>query len=137
MFSWKVVYWRGNSVFSVYILLFAVLRLRVTQKALQLPLFSSLSFSPQQIWTDWRKFLVELPSFVRLEECGLIWTHCRNIMWQVLIPIWNFFCENMKSRAEELVSSEGQNISYPTCYLPMCMCSLCVCVCVCVYTLSP
>ena len=28
------------------------LRLPITQKALQLPLFSSLSFSPYQIWTD-------------------------------------------------------------------------------------
>ena len=116
MFSWKVVYWRGNSVFSVYILLLAVLRLRVTQKALQLPLFSSLSFSPQQIWTDWRKFLVELPSFVRLEECGLIWTHCRNIMWQVLIPIWNFFFENMKSRVFKRNNNGGIKWILLECY---------------------
>ena len=48
-----------------------LLRLHVMQKVLQLPLFSSLCSSLQQIWMDWWKLLVELCKFVKLDEYGL------------------------------------------------------------------
>ena len=47
-----------------------LLRLPVTQKALQLTLFSSLSSPPQEIWTDWR---------IKLDKCDLIRTHWRKV----------------------------------------------------------
>ena len=50
----------------------------------------SLSSSPREIWTDWRKLLVDLSTFVKLDECGLIRPHRRNAMWQVFHPNWNF-----------------------------------------------
>ena len=48
-----------------------LLRLHVMQKVLQLPLFSSLCSSLQQIWMDWWKLLVELCKFLKLDEYGL------------------------------------------------------------------
>ena len=55
-----------------------LLHLRVRQKALQLPLFSSISLSLQQIWTDRRKLLVEFSRF-KLDECGFIQIHETNV----------------------------------------------------------
>ena len=51
-----------------------------------MPLFSSFSFSLQQICTDWPKFLVKFSIFVRLDKCSWIQTHWRNIRWQMFIP---------------------------------------------------
>ena len=39
--------------------------------------------------------LVEFSTFVKLHGCDLIWTRWRNVMWQILIPLWNILCENM------------------------------------------
>ena len=44
-----------------------LLRFRIPQKASQLALFS-FSLSLQQIWTDWRKLLVEFSIFVKLDK---------------------------------------------------------------------
>ena len=65
--------------------LIKLLRLRATRKTLQLLLLSSLSSSPQQIWTDWRELLVEFSTFVKLDECGLIRTHWRNVIWHIFV----------------------------------------------------
>ena len=81
-----------------------LLRLRVTQKGLQLPLFSSFSFSLQQIWMDWRKLLVEFSIFVKLDDCGLIQTHWTNFMWQIFFPIWNFACYNVMNSFHDVNS---------------------------------
>ena len=72
-----------NGIFKDHV----ILRLRVTQKALKLPLFSSFSFSLQQLWSDWPKFLVKFSSCVKLEKCGLIQTHWENITWQMFVGI--------------------------------------------------
>ena len=61
------------------------LRLRITQKALQLPLFSSFFFSLQQIWTDWRQLFVKFSTYVKLAECGLIQTHWRKLCKKYLL----------------------------------------------------
>ena len=71
------------------------MRLCVTQRALQLSLFSSFCSSLQKIWTNWQKLLVELSKFVKVDECGLIQTHWRKIKLETFIPIWNFVCENI------------------------------------------
>ena len=46
------------------------LRLRITQKALQLSLFSSFCYSLQQIWMDWQNLLVQFSRFVKLGVCS-------------------------------------------------------------------
>ena len=85
---------KSLTIYLTYFWYQLLLRLRVKQKALQLPLFSSLSFSLQQIWTNWRKLLVEFFTFINLDECGSIRKHWRN-MWQIFIPVWNSVCENI------------------------------------------
>ena len=61
-------------IFLFHYLLY-LMRLRVTEKVLWLPLFSSNCFSLQQIWTDRCKLLVKVSTFVKLDKGGLIQTH--------------------------------------------------------------
>ena len=55
----------------------------VTQKALQLPLFSSFYFSLQQIWTDgWKWIVDEVAQFRHTEKY--------HATWELSVPIWSF-----------------------------------------------
>ena len=58
------------------------LRLFEVQKALQQPLFSTFSFSLQQIWTDWQKFFVNFFTFVKLGAYDLIWAYWKKSSWR-------------------------------------------------------
>ena len=60
-----------------------LLRLRVTQKALQLTLFSSFSLQP--IWSDLQKLLAKFYTFVKLDECGLIQTYWKTLCDKYLL----------------------------------------------------
>ena len=75
------------------------LRLRITQKALQLPLFSSFCYSLQQIWMDWQNLLVQFSRSVKLGECGLIRTHwktCENWEnWERVTITYLIFTRNI------------------------------------------
>ena len=86
-------------IFLSNLLFSLLLRLCATEKALQLPLFSSLSFSPQQIWTNWRKLLVKLSTFVKLDKCYLIQIHwrwlCEKYIMQfeiLYVKLWYDMC---------------------------------------------
>ena len=48
-----------------------------------MPLFSSFSFSLQQIWTDLRDLLVKFSQFGNLDQCGLIQTYCRHYVGNI------------------------------------------------------
>ena len=88
------IWFRYN--FLVYYRVF--LHFCVMQKALQLPLFSSLCSSLQQIWTDWWNLLIEFSLFVNLDECGSIRTNWRNVMWQIFYFSLKFYVLYMKQK---------------------------------------
>ena len=86
-------------------------------KSFAVAIISSFSFSLQQIWTDWPKFRVNFSTFVKLDECGLIQTHWRNVMWEMFISIWNFVCENMAYHEKSswwIKKSEGKGKVFNT-----------------------
>lgn len=77
------------------------LRLRVKQKAFQLPLFI-LFFSLQKIWTNRPNLLVKLSRFIKLGECGINQTlkelYMKNVYWKM----WkhDMLCASEKIMAE-------------------------------------
>ena len=75
----------------------------LTLKALEFPFSSSLCSSLQPTWTDWRKLLVELSKFIKLDECGLIQTHVRNIYSSLKFRVWKY---DMPRASEKIIMAE-------------------------------
>ena len=67
----------------------------------------SLFFLYNKSQTDWQKLLVEFSTFVRLDECGLIWPHSRRVMWQIFNSDWNFVFENMTCHIDKITIVEA------------------------------
>ena len=86
---------------------FMLFRLRVTPKALQWTLFSSFCSSLQQIWTDWWKLLVKPSLFFKLDECGLIQTHQRNVVTDVYFNLkFHVWKQDMPCASEKIIITE-------------------------------
>ena len=80
------------------------------KRCVYVPLFSSFSFSLQQIWTDWRKFLFECSKLVKLDECVLILTH-----WKMYLAMlcWLLFrtCDHYFAKFQKFIKTDSKAIS--------------------------
>ena len=86
---------RITCLYHVYTYLHLLLRLRVTEKALQLPSFSSLCFF---LFSKSGRTDESCSSTFDMCWARRVWLNSEtleDITWQIVIPTWNFVCENM------------------------------------------
>ena len=73
-------------------------------------IFISFSFSPQQIWMDWRKLLAKFSTVLKLNECGLI-----QRLWRTLCEKYSLqfkiFCVSEKIIMAEVSGHTGEHVN--------------------------